>query len=200
MKELNKATLQRMYFVKKMTLKEIGDFYDISHSAVAKKMDNFNLKRRNASEANYILHNKSECFRVNNRKNQLLRNAGLMLYWCEGTKRDKIGRNNRTLAFTNTNMEMLKIWIRFLLDICSVSLGKIRVRVYVHMNQNGEHLKRYWSRKLNIPLKNFENISYTKKTTVNREYKGTVKIKVHNIKLFAIIQQMICKLTRELLV
>ncbi len=200
MKKIDKNKLYKMYYNKKMTLKEIGKIYNISHDAVAKKMDKCGLKRRNRSEATYTSCNKTECFRITSNDDELLKNVGLMLYWCEGTNYVPRYRNNGTLAFTNTNIDMLKIWIKFLKDICNLNKEKIRARIYVHKNQNGQELKRYWSKILRIPLSNFENISYTNKNSTKPGYKGTVKIKVHNIRLFGIIKKMISEAVHTVLV
>jgi len=199
MKKLHKNKLHEMYFDNKMTLKEIGKIYRVSHSAIAKRMDKFGLKRRDRSEATYAFYNKSEHFCIGKSGSQLLKNIGLMLYWCEGTNCERKNKNDGTLAFTNTNPDMLKIWIKFLRDICGLDLEKIRVRIYLHKNQDGARLKKYWSKHLRIPLDNFENISYTDKISTKPGYKGTVKIKVHNIKLFAIIKDMIKDITAKAL-
>lgn len=39
MKTLNKAELYRLYFSKKMTLDEIGELCNVSHSATAKRQE-----------------------------------------------------------------------------------------------------------------------------------------------------------------
>ena len=66
--------------------------------------------------------------------------------------------------------------------------GKIKVRIYLHKNQNGNKLREYWSKKLSIPLAQCENVSYTKKESTQENYKGTVKIKVHNLKLYLLVR------------
>jgi len=191
-----KEQLHSMYYNKKMTLCEIGKICGISHTAIAKRMEKYGLKRRNRSDTTYTYYNKTECFHVDGNEKRLLKNIGLMLYWCEGVNDV---RYRDTVAFTNTSVDMLKIWIKFLRKICNLKANKIKARIYVHKNQDGEALKKYWSKKLGISLDNFENVSYTNKNSTRANYKGTVKIKVHNVKLFDTIQAMILELTSGLL-
>jgi len=186
-----KNKLRSMYIDKKMTLKEIGDIYNISPQAVAKRMDKYNIKRRSRSESAYTYYNKTECFQINLRGQKDLVTTGLVLYWCEGTHSSGKGKKNGTLAFTNTDILMLRIWLKFLYKIYNLERNKIRIRLYIHQNQNGQVLKKYWSKQLGIPFGNFENISYTNKIATKPNYKGTVKIKVHNIKLYDLIEKEI---------
>jgi len=193
MEKVNKNELREMYYDKKMTLKEIGRVYDVSLSTVAKKMDHFKFKRRDRSEAMYLSKNQTECFDISSSDDEHLKIIGLMLYWCEGTNHSNRRKANTTLAFTNTNTRMLQTWLKFLRNICNVNTKKIKARLYLHKNQNGQKLKLYWARTLRIPLSNFENVSYTKKASTKPAYRGTVKIKVHNKKLFNIIKDMIAE-------
>lgn len=193
MKILDKKELQRLYFDKKMTLDEIGKLYNISHTIIAKRMDRYGFNRRDRSEAAYVYHNKNECFSINGGSNKLLKIIGPILYWCEGTNYIRKDKTDGTLAFTNTNAEMLKIWLKFLFEVCNLNRSKVRIRLYIHKNQNSQHLKKYWSKILKVPVSNFENVSYTKKDSVKSGYKGTVKIRVHNIKLRNIMCNMIAE-------
>ncbi len=164
-------------------------------------MDKYGLKRRNRSEATYNHFNKEECFNVKDNldsKMKLLKNIALTLYWCEGTGDRKGYKKNTTLAFTNKDAKMLRIWIKFLLEICSLRCDKIKVRLYLHKNQDGVKLKKYWSEILSIPALQFENISYTQKISTKEDYKGTVKIKVHNLKLYLLVKDWIEDLKKKL--
>ena len=157
-------------------------------------MDKYDLKRRNRSEVTYNYYNKEECFNIKtdlNEELELLKNTALMLYWCEGTGDSRIGKRNVTLAFTNTDVGMLCIWLKFLLEICRLRQKKIKARLYLHKNQGGDNLKKYWSQALKISLCQFENVSYTKKLSTRDDYKGTVKIRVHNLKLYLLVKEWI---------
>ncbi|MCX5667721.1 MAG: hypothetical protein NTY34_05380 [Candidatus Omnitrophica bacterium] len=197
---LDKKLLKDLYFKKKNSLNQIGSRFHIHPFSVWKLMDKFELKRRNSSEAVYNYFNKKECFKVreNLQSLKLLKNTGLVLYWCEGTGDRSDAKKNTTLAFTNTDITMLNIWIKFLLEVCGLDKKKIKVRIYLHKNQNGNRLREYWSKKLSIPLSQFENVSYTRKESTQQDYKGTVKIKVHNLKLYLLVKAWIESLKRKI--
>lgn len=201
-KNLTKKLLEDLYYKRKKSLNQIGFKFGIHPFSVAQLMDKLGIKRRNSSEANYNYFNKKECFKIREPLNhalELLKNIALVLYWCEGTGDRKGRKRNTTLAFTNTDANMLHVWLRFLLEICSLNKEKIRIRLYLHKNQNGNELKKYWSKELKIPLSQFENVSYTKKISMREDYKGTIKIKVHNLKLYLLIKEWIADLKKKIL-
>ena len=197
---LDKKLLKDLYFKNKNSLKQIGVRFHMHPFSVWKLMDKYKLKRRNSSEAVYNFFNKKECFKVQETLQGmgLLRNAALILYWCEGTGDRAGAKKNTTLAFTNTDAMMLMVWIKFLLVVCGLDKKKIRVRIYLHKNQDGNKLREYWSKKLNIPVAQFESVSYTKKESTQEDYKGTVKIKVHNLKLHLLVKTWIESLKRKI--
>ncbi len=201
-KNITKESLEERYYKRKNTLQQIALEFGTHIFSVARLMDKYGLKRRNCSEATYNRFNKEECFYIKdnlNGKMKLLKEIALTLYWCEGTGDRKGDKKNTTLAFTNKDANMLRVWIRFLFEVCGLRRDKIKIRIYLHKNQNGIKLKKYWSEILNIPASQFENISYTKKISTKEDYKGTVKIKVHNLKLYTLVKAWIEELKRELL-
>lgn len=201
-KNITREFLEGRYYKNKKTLQQIASELDVHIFLIAKLMDKYGLKRRDHSEATYNRFNKEECFNIKNNLNskmRLLKNIGLMLYWCEGTGDRKGGKKNTTLAFTNKDVNMLRVWIKFLLEICGLRCDKIKARLYLHKNQDGFKLKKYWSETLGIPDLQFENISYTQKISTKEDYKGTVKIKVHNLKLYTLVKFWTEELKRELL-
>jgi len=198
---ISKELLEELYYIKRDSLEEIGNKFSACAFSIAKLMDNYGLKRRNRSEAIYNYHNKVECFNMRTSLKEelkLLKNTALMLYWCEGTGDSRKGKKNSTLAFTNTDVDMLRIWLRFLLEVCGLRKEKIKVRLYLHRNQNGYALLKHWSKVLSIPLSQFENISYTTKISTREDYKGTVKIRVHNLKLYLLVKRWIEDLKKKL--
>ena len=201
-KNITREFLEESYYDRKNTLQQIASEFGTHIFSVARLMDKYGLKRRNRSEATYNHFNKEECFDIKdnlNNKMKLLKKIALTLYWCEGTGDRKGDKNNTTLAFTNKDADMLRVWIRFLFEICGLKRDKIKIRLYLHKNQNGIKLRKYWSEILDIPVSQFENISYTKKISTKEGYKGTVKIKVHNLKLYILIKSWIEDLKKKLL-
>jgi len=200
--DITKELLEELYYTNKNTLEEIGNRFGACAFSIAKLMDQYGLKRRNRSEATYNYFNKKECFNVRfslENESKLLKNIALMLYWCEGTGDSKKGKKNVTLAFTNTDVDMLRIWFKFLFEVCGLEQAKIRIRLYLHKNQNGPKLKKYWSDILKVPLSQFESVSYTHKISTRKDYRGTVKVRVHNLKLYLLVKNWIDDLKKRIL-
>lgn len=183
----------RKYFRERISLDQIAAESGRSPTNIAYWMSKYGLARRNSSEATYNYFNKEECYKITrlSQGEELLKNTALILYWCEGTNKRSGDKIPTTLAFTNTDIGMLRIWLKFLSVVCKLRSDKIKVRLYLHKNQNGEKIKKYWSDVLNIPKSQFENTSYTKKNSTHEGYRGTVKIKVHNVKLYQLIRDWI---------
>ena len=105
--------------------------------------------------------------------------AGCMLYWAEGTK------NRTSVAFTNCDVNMHKVFIGFLLEQCNVKKENIRMFINCYLD-NGLTLldiENYWLKELDLPktcltkatIKN--NISKAK----NKWIYGVCRITVHDV-------------------
>ncbi|MBI5457662.1 hypothetical protein HY971_02980 [Candidatus Kaiserbacteria bacterium] len=67
--------------------------------------------------------------------------AGLMLYWGEG---DKVTRHNTRL--TNTDPEMIRLFVFFLTRACRIPRKQIKASVLVYPDLNAAECLTYWSR------------------------------------------------------
>ena len=76
--------------------------------------------------------------------------AGLMLYWGEG---DKAGRDK--VRLTNTDAEMINLFVLFLKNVLLVREDKIHGHVLVYPDLNEQETKRYWARHAGLPLESF---------------------------------------------
>lgn len=76
--------------------------------------------------------------------------AGIMLYWGEG---DKSSKYNVRIA--NTDPLMIKLFIRFLSDICGITKNKIRAYLLLYPDLNPEDCKHFWFSKTGLSEKNF---------------------------------------------
>ncbi len=78
---------------------------------------------------------------------------GLMLYWCEG---DKFAENRTyKVAVTITDATLLKLFVDWLEQYYGVDREKIRLRLHLWNGAHEDEAKRYWSDRLNIPIRNF---------------------------------------------
>jgi hypothetical protein len=78
-----------------------------------------------------------------------------MLYWAEGSK------SRNTVAFANSDVHMVGLFIRFLRECFSVGLTDIAVRLNVYTG-NGlrvDEIQRHWSDALDLPAECFQKHS-----------------------------------------
>jgi hypothetical protein len=76
--------------------------------------------------------------------------AGMMLYWGEGTKSPKIG-----LKLSNTDPDMMRLYVSFLTEVCRIPVSKIKAQVLVYPDLEERTCRGYWSKKTGIPWINF---------------------------------------------
>lgn len=120
--------------------------------------------------------------------------VGTTLYWAEGYKRLQV-RNGRevthhAVSLTNSDPELIKIFLRFIREICDIPNNKIvaDIRMYDHMNEN--ELLTFWQKVTDIPYENFGKIYYgiskssMGKRPFNRLPYGTIQIRVNSTNLF----------------
>lgn len=65
--------------------------------------------------------------------------AGVTLYWGEG---QKLGRHR--VKLTNTDPKMIRLYIAFLLDICSVPKTRINVQLLLYPDHRDKESREYW--------------------------------------------------------
>jgi hypothetical protein len=145
--------IKNLYLDEKHTVKQIADELGISFWKVYGLMQRNNIPRRRSSEANYLHYDKCKArFFIKKNieiKDEYLKIAGIMLYWAEGTKlRDVVD-------FANSDPRMIKIFLKFLREICGIAESRLRIYLYAFSDQNVEELKEYWSKLTQVPLSQF---------------------------------------------
>ena len=101
--------------------------------------------------------------------------AGVSLYWAEGAKR------NQSFEFSNSDPEMINVMIWWIEKFTNARRNDITARIYAHKSYAHENLKKFWSKRLEIPIENFQkttikpsNFSFRKRPG----YMGCIKIRV----------------------
>jgi hypothetical protein len=116
--------------------------------------------------------------------------AGVMLYWAEG---DKSHRNAARIS--NSDPEVLKLFVRFLRDCLGVSDDKMRVTCHLfadHLERQRE-IEQFWLDELGLPrdllCKSFVNVysKYSQKKRKGRLRYGTTRVTVHSTRALQII-------------
>jgi len=104
-----------------------------------------------------------------------------LIYWCEGAKYP----STRRLEFTNSDPELLCVFINLLRKSFSVDEKKFRVHVQVHTTHKYADIKKYWSKCLNISPTQFIKPTKTKPRGKKhrKEYLGTCTLRYYDYRL-----------------
>lgn len=92
---------------------------------------------------------------------------GVMLYWAEG------GKTQRMVRFSNGDPEMIKIMMEFFRRICEVPEAKFRGYIHIHPHLNIETAEQYWSEITKIPRNQFFK-TYNKQNKSSKNKKNTL--------------------------
>lgn len=76
--------------------------------------------------------------------------AGLMLYWGEG---DKISK--AAVRLTNTDPELIALYVQFLERVCRIPVEKIRASVLVYPDLDERVCREYWAKNSGVGLDRF---------------------------------------------
>lgn len=103
-----------------------------------------------------------------------------ILYLCEGSKYP----SSRQLVFSNSDPRIIELFLKLLRENFKVDENRFRCMITHRWDQKGEDLNRYWSRKTNIPLRQFYRSYGDKRTkgsaTKRNDYKGICAVKYFN--------------------
>ncbi len=83
--------------------------------------------------------------------------AGLMLYWGEGDNKSR-----PIVRISNTKPAIVKIFYDFLIRYCGISLKRTKLNLILYKDLDDSKCKRYWSKKVGIPLDRFIKSQYIK--------------------------------------
>lgn len=105
---------------------------------------------------------------------------GVALYWAEGFKKDA------RLGFANSDPAMIKIFLKWLIEICAVPKDAIRLRVGINIEHKYriEEIQNYWSELTGIPVNNFQKpyfqkFIWKKEYTNKNDYFGVLRIRAN---------------------
>lgn len=183
--EVTQISLSDLYKSGK-SMKQIAAEFNCSEHRVVYWMTKYGIKRRNRSDASYIRSNpdgdpfiiKTE---LNNEESKLF-GLGLGIYWGEGEKVSK-----HQLRVTNTDPDVLRTYIRFLLTICQIKKEKITYSIICFNDVDPKDAALYWTKELQLSEGKFGKIVQIPpqgKGTYKRKNKtGVCTVTVSNIKL-----------------
>jgi hypothetical protein len=111
---------------------------------------------------------------------------GIALYWAEGSQKF------RRFQFTNSNPQMVKFMINWLVDICGIDRKDIQFRLYIHEVYEKEHHEQFWSEFLHFPPTSFLKTIFKPskhETKKNPKYHGCIKVDVRGSELYWKVQK-----------
>ncbi len=181
----SKEKLNRMY-LRGNSMAEIAKILGCSINKISYWMDKYKIKRRSNSEATYVKRNPNgDPFKIKNKlnlKEQQLQGLGIGIYWGEGDK-----GNPHSLRVANTDPRLIRVFIRFLLEICRLEKRKIRYSIVCFNDSDPLECKSYWSKQLGISDNKFGKIvqipSQGKGTYKKKSKYGVCTVSATNVKL-----------------
>lgn len=131
-----------------------------------------------------------------------LKLVGAMLYWGEGTIHHGRYRYPR-LSFSNSNPEMVKIYLSFLRKILKVENDKILVGIHIHPNISENRARKFWQEITGLSGSKFYIFRQISRSSgLKRDKKflpcGTIQITVTRRQLFYQVQGYINGIVKQL--
>ena len=163
--------------------------------AAARGLKNFNDER----SKNIVLEN--EKYREDGRKSVKKISAnelfliGVTLYWGEGTKAEN-KNSSKVLAFTNSDPDMITVYLRFIRNILKVDNSKITCGIHLYSTIDHQQAREYWSSVTKLSPEKFYIITQISRASQSiRPFNslpfGTCVIKVSNRRYFYRMKGMI---------
>jgi hypothetical protein len=125
---------------------------------------------------------------------------GASLYWAEGTKSIN---SSPTLTFSNSDPDMISVYMRFVREILKVPEEKIRAGIHIYPSISPEFAKKFWARITGLPEDRFYIITQISRASQGKRpfnilpY-GTLAIKVNNRIQFYKVKGMINGIIQKL--
>lgn len=192
-------SIKELYLTNLISGPDIAKKLDVNIRWVYRSLERRGIKRRTSAIQNRINFEKSSLsFNFKKKLSPLDREllvAGSMLYYGEGAKTGK------TVDFANSDPQMLKVFIKFLRDICRVNEKKFRFYLYCFSNQNQEYLISYWCKTLKVSRRQFTKpyIRDANPNSTRTMNYGLLHIRYSDIRLLSKILSINSELTNKLL-
>ncbi len=179
-----------LYLDKKLSAQQIASKLSIRLSHVLWVLKKYSVPKRSISDAIsniYITKFDKKPFKLKkklSKKDELLKIAAVMLYWGEGTK------SGGGVVLSNSNTKMIKLFLKFLREICGVDEGRLGVTLHLYEDHIAEVLIQEWSRIIGLPVTQFHKPFLHKKTKGSYREKskhGTASLYYYDKKLLTLI-------------
>lgn len=149
-----KEILERLYVVEKNAVSVIAKRFGCSEHKVNYWLAKFRVPKRSISESVYLHHNPlGDPFRIlapRTVNEAYLLGLGIGLYWGEGTKSNKV-----CVRLGNTDPNLIKKFIEFLLQTCEIRKDKLRFGLQIFSDMSPQTELKFWQRELGMPKGQF---------------------------------------------
>lgn len=128
---------------------------------------------------------------------------GSALYWGEGTTREYKYNQMHRVSFSNSNPDMIRIFMRYLREILAVNEEQIHPEIQIHQNIEENKARIFWSKVTNLPKKRFYIYRPVNKSSKFIRPKhflpyGTLNVRVYKRQLFYKIRGYIRGIVHQL--
>ncbi len=186
---LSKELLEELYNQQKLSMAEIAERLGCSQNKVAYWMEKHGIPRRDISEAIYQWINPNGDpfdvrLPVSENEHDLFRLA-IGLYIGEGKK-----RGHKDVAIANTDPRVIRVFLKFLREICRVNEDKIWAWINIFDDVDLEMAQLYWEQVTRLLRSQFYRPTVRPRrggTYLNVSEYGTLTVGVSNKKLLEMV-------------
>jgi transposase-like protein len=150
---LAKDLLDEMYLRRRMSMAEIAQDLGCSVNKVEYWMRQHNMQRRRWDEATYIKHNPAgdpfQIEELDSPEKRHLFDVVVGLYVGEGRK------SNQVVTLANSDPQVIRIWLRFLREICHIQENKIYVYLNMFDDLDVQVTTSFWQQVTGLPRSQF---------------------------------------------
>ena len=139
--------LQELYVTQKLSVQRVANRLGVSRSTALRRLQKHGFHIRSHAEAMALRRQRR--FRYDARGKEALEIAALCLFWAEGT------RFKKRVEITNADPEVIKLFLRFLREVCNVEEGALRCRIQLHDESKYQKALHFWSQATGIPISQF---------------------------------------------
>jgi len=188
---LSKDLLVELYYEQGLSMAEIAEQLGCSVNKVVYWMNKHGIERRSLSEAIYRWHNRDDdpfdIHEPESDEERALFQLGVGLYIGEGAKRGRY-----QVSLSNTDPRVIRLFLRFLREICGVSERRIFAWINIFDDVDLEEAQTYWEEVTWLPRPQFYRSFVRPRrggTYRNISRYGTIKVGVSNTELYDIVQE-----------
>lgn len=115
--------------------------------------------------------------------------TGVSLYWAEGYKQGAYGSKWKSIDFTNSDSEMIKLMMLFFTKFLDLERADIKIQIMLHDFKNVDKAINFWHNITKVPKNNFIktccSISSASSNKQNRKLEyGTIHLRINDVNRF----------------